>query len=73
MSAAISPLRQHVRLGAASLDRHVAVGAPPLAVVDAGTLTAAVELTEVEAASPVLAGQRAGGGQLVLEAHEIGR
>jgi hypothetical protein len=69
--AAVSPLREHVRLGALATDQRVGITAPPLAVVDAGSLVTAVTLTEEEAAAPALAAQRAGAGMLVLEAHEV--
>jgi hypothetical protein len=70
--AAISPLRQHVRLGALATDQRVGLATtPPLVVVDGGSLMTAVVLSAEEAAAPALAAQRAGAGMLVLEAHEV--
>jgi len=69
--AAASPLRQHVRLGADAPDRFVDVRQPPVVVVDHVDLAPAMPLSEVESGSAVLAGQRAGRGLLVLEAHEL--
>ncbi len=45
--------------------------APPLVVVDAGSLATAVTLSAEESVTPALAAQRAGAGMLVLEAHEV--
>ena len=45
--------------------------APPLVVVDAGSLATAVTLSAEEPVTPALAAQRAGAGMLVLEAHEV--
>jgi Family of unknown function (DUF6603) len=69
--AAASPLRQDVRLGALSPERFVDVRQPPVVVVDHVDLAPAVELSDVEASSAVLAAQRAGAGLLVVEAHEL--
>ncbi len=69
--AAVSPLREHVRLGALAAGRRVEMTSPALVVVDAGSLATAVALSAEEAAAPALAAQRAGAGMLVLEAHEV--
>jgi hypothetical protein len=70
--AAHSELRQDDRRlrGVALLA--IDVAAPVVAVVDGRDLTDGAVLTAAESRSATLAGQRAGRGRLVVEAHEMG-
>jgi hypothetical protein len=70
--AARSEVRQAERLLRGVPAAEVVVEPPAVVVVDHRTLADPLHLDEVEARSPTLAGQRAGTGQLVVEAHEIG-
>jgi hypothetical protein len=70
--AARSEVRQAERLLRGVPAAEVTVEPPAVMVVDHRTLADPVHLSTVEARSSILAGQRAGIGQLVVEAHEIG-
>lgn len=70
--AARSELRQTGRLLRDVVPSDVTVGPPAVVVVDDRVLAETAELSETEARSATLARQRAGVGQLVVEAHEIG-
>jgi hypothetical protein len=70
--AASSELRADDRRMRGVTPLNLEVGAPAVAVVGTRDLSDAAVLSDVEARSATLAGQRAQVGQLVIEAHERG-